>query len=463
MRFKYLFILLIFISGSLLAQVVESNSYENIVTLNQKLFIEVENGDTNAISILIKRGANVNASTYEGVSPLMYAVEYADFDIVKLLIKYGANVNKSPYDGKSPLMSAAEQGLIEIGEMLILNKAKMEEKNKKGFSAIHYAIANENLYFTEMLLFYEDDIERKTKDGSTPLILACYYGDLDIVNLLLETGADIEAKDNGGYTSIMVASQNGYLEIVNSLLAYQANVNIENNYGHSALSYAVKNGQTELVNVLIENNANTELIIDNRYNLLYLADKYNHYDIKTILKENGVNNKNIFYFDKVFLNSGINFSSKDAMFHINGGVSESRKKIGVGLSYYKRFGYVPILELREDFISQYYENRSMIGFYMSKEFEFYEITDITKVGMVLTLEELFTYGKYKALNRKPKGSFVTSPAIGLYYRKGGIFTSFKYQFVKTRVDEFPPSRWLLNIGFDILIKRNLAKDKIINW
>ncbi len=463
MKLKLFIGVLILLSITVFSQQDNYLSYEQRIALNQKLLEEVENGDTVAVQKLLGQGADVDAATYEGVSALMFSVIFTNYDVARMLVVHGADVNKTPYDGKTPLMEAAEQELIEIGELLILNKANLAQEDFKGNTAMHYAVTNGNYYFTEMLLFYEDTTEHKTKDGSSPLILAAYFGYTDICELLLQYGAELESKDNNGFTPLMAASQQGQVDVVKLLLSYGADTEIMNDYNQTAICYAVKNGHKDVVELLIDHGANYTISINKGLNLVNLADKYNHYDTKNYLKGLGVKNTKGFYFDKIYITNSINFSSRDALYNISAGLSESTKNFGIGLTWYKRFGFSPVIERDNDIYLQLYENRSLIGFDLFKDFEVFEITNITKLGIRLQIQEAFTYGKYKALERNPKGKFVFSPAVGIYYRKGFFNSSFAYQYLNLKIPEFAKSRYSISIGFDFIYIKNFVKEKYVAW
>lgn len=55
------------------------------------------------VKLLLKRGANPNASDDTGETPLHYAVGEGNIGIVQALLQYNANVNARDHAGKTPL------------------------------------------------------------------------------------------------------------------------------------------------------------------------------------------------------------------------------------------------------------------------------------------------------------------------------------------------------------------------
>lgn len=62
-----------------------------------------------AIKVLVNRGANINAQTNTGVTPLHVSVVSGDVSMVTRLVRLGANLLLKDEKGKTPLMYAKER------------------------------------------------------------------------------------------------------------------------------------------------------------------------------------------------------------------------------------------------------------------------------------------------------------------------------------------------------------------
>src|SRR5439155_24059779 len=71
--------------------------------LDDQLVNAVVNQDKAAIRVLVKRGANVNATRADGATALLWAAHWNDLETVDLFLRAGANVNAADDHGVTPL------------------------------------------------------------------------------------------------------------------------------------------------------------------------------------------------------------------------------------------------------------------------------------------------------------------------------------------------------------------------
>jgi ankyrin repeat protein len=90
---------------------------------------------------MIKAGADVNAKSDEGVTPLQRAAMYGDPRIINAFIQAGADVDaKDSVGGTTPLMIAAGENFTpEMVITLLKLGADPKAKDRKGRMAIYYA------------------------------------------------------------------------------------------------------------------------------------------------------------------------------------------------------------------------------------------------------------------------------------------------------------------------------------
>ncbi len=94
------------------------------------------------VAVLLERGADPNAPTTWGLTPLMIAAEKGgpdDVSFVDELVKAGADVHAADKDGKTALMAAAERGHVGKVRVLLAHGARADANDERGRTALQYA------------------------------------------------------------------------------------------------------------------------------------------------------------------------------------------------------------------------------------------------------------------------------------------------------------------------------------
>ena len=193
------------------------------------------------MSILLERGADVNAQSVLGVTALMLASRLGHPSCISLLVDRGANVNaKNSYDGGTALMKASQKGHPSCISVLLDRGANVDAKNNDGVTALMIASNKEHPSCISLLLDRGADLNAKTNDGYTALMAASQEGHSSCISLLLERGADVNAKNNDGCTALMIASQEGHRSCISLLLVRGSDVNAIANNGFTTASSLTK-------------------------------------------------------------------------------------------------------------------------------------------------------------------------------------------------------------------------------
>ncbi len=97
---------------------------------------------------LVDSGADVNLY---GWPPLIYAAFNGHTAVAEYLLKKGAEVNATTENGSTALLFAARFGHIEVVELLLLNKADPNIANERGATAIDWALKTDNTDIADLL------------------------------------------------------------------------------------------------------------------------------------------------------------------------------------------------------------------------------------------------------------------------------------------------------------------------
>lgn len=192
-------------------------------------------------TVLLERGADVNAKNLFGNTPLHEAINSGKEDIIRVILdaiakRDPALVNEQNGEGETPIVSAAYLGSEEVVSLLLESGADVSIPDSKGFNPLHRAARGGHAEVVEILL------ENETSKGRL---------DLDAATL------------DDRVTALHEAARWGHTEVVETLMKCGADANRQNVSGESALYCAViwgrDWGSSDCAEVLLENGADPTL------------------------------------------------------------------------------------------------------------------------------------------------------------------------------------------------------------
>ncbi len=212
-------------------------------------------GDCQRLRELLAEGLDVNLQ--RGVADearctaLVCAAENGQADAVRLLLKAGANVDEKcggGSDNRTALMHAANKGQIETSRILVEAGASVVARDRSGKSPMHYAAVGGQAEIIRDLAKAGAKADAMSKRGESPLMEAAGGGHVSAVKTLLELGADLNHVNKNGFNALAVAALGGHAEVVKVLLNAGASVMPG---GSSPLRYSASAGHKQVVDLLI--------------------------------------------------------------------------------------------------------------------------------------------------------------------------------------------------------------------
>ncbi len=225
----------------------------------------IAKGRYEAAREFIALGADVNAKSKRGYTPLHSAASKNATAVAVLLLKHGADVNAKSKRGYTPLHSAASKNATAVAVLLLKHGADVNAKNKDGSSPLHHAAWKTARDLAVLLLKHGADVNAKNKYGSSPLHRAAGSNARDVAALLLKHGADVNAKNKDGRSPLHRAAGSNARDVAALLLKHGADVNAKDKYGRPPLNLAIGGGNdvfsTAVARLLLEQGADVNAIL----------------------------------------------------------------------------------------------------------------------------------------------------------------------------------------------------------
>jgi ankyrin repeat protein len=432
--------------------------------INNQLIIVADKGDTAAAWKLIARGANVNVTTYEGVTPLMFAAQNGQTDMVRLLMQHGADADLKPYSGYTALISAIRSGQIQTAEYLIRSGADINLSDNDKVTPLMHAIAVDSFYLPDMLLYYGAAADLKNKQGTDALMLASRSGSFEIAIKLLEAGVDINTVDTEGNTPLHYATLAGQTEMMDLLILNGASPEVKNSSGYTPLSIATAMNNFAAARLLISNGADVNSRINGSLNPLTLAQSNKNDSLVEMLINHEAKAIHRPNFNQFTVGSRYTFNSDDSQLGFTLGMSDSKYNLMACLGFGLRPKAVRILEEPDqNLFYQYWEKKRFISITLEKAFFMRTFGSAFTTGAFAGFSEVLTFGSYKGSNVIPDVRLVINPRIGCIFGYNFLRVKLSYEFMNLHL-KYISNGWL-NVSLEFLLnrKRGRIKTPSMKW
>lgn len=226
--------------------------------------------------ILVDKGAKIDTTDPDGISPVLMAAINGHYDAAVLLLGRGADPNLADRTGRTALFSAVDFHTMPVSNRPSPKDTDSEESSLGLIKALLAKDANVNAQLKSQQP-YRTKLDRgddtMLTTGTTPLLRAAKAGDTDVVHLLLDKGADPKLATRAGITPLMAAAglgtkeedttgrfktESDAIESIKLLLSAGVDINAANGQGQTALYGAALKGSDEIVKFLAEHGANLD-------------------------------------------------------------------------------------------------------------------------------------------------------------------------------------------------------------
>jgi uncharacterized protein len=241
------------------------------------LLFAARQGCVECSRVLVKAGADINATNPNGFSPILLAIINSHYDVAALLLDLGADVNIADETGRTPLYAAVDMHTLPDSNLPWPSELNNQLTSLDLIQALLAHGANVNAQLKKQQP-YRSKVDRGADTmlgtGTTPLMRAAKAGDTEVVKVLLAKGADPKLTTRFGMTPLMAAAGLGTKEedttgrkkteaeaiaAIKLCLDAGADVNAIDNQGDTALHGAAQKGDDQVVQFLVDHGAKLDI------------------------------------------------------------------------------------------------------------------------------------------------------------------------------------------------------------
>lgn len=433
--------------------------------LDYNLMIASSKGLHTEIVRLLSKGASIDAETYEGATPLIFAVANNRITAVNTLLEWNPNIDKKTAGSETPLLIAVKNMNAEIAEALIRAGADIDRHDDHGAAPIHYSAINGDLLMTDLLLYYGADYNIKSYDGTTPLMASIYKGHAYIADLLFQHGANLEARDNEGFTPFLIASQNGDTTIMSILIREGVDLYEKNIHGYNAMALAIQSNHIPAVKLLLEKGDLWNDEEKGGVNPYTVASAFGRKEITTLLESSKIRGGQGFRLDVISLTASVRANNRDLLTGMVLSVREPLLNAGfmAGLDT-KPFRTRVLKETGENEYFQYLDKSSLAYAGLFKDFLLGEKPSGLRISATTSLSAAYNFGpEFSGTNSRPESMLKIMPAAGIRFDRSSLSFSAGIEYLPTEFSRIGPLWGRLGITWNYRLSRVRKNEKIIKW
>ncbi len=207
-------------------------------TGNSLLHIAVRYGHVQMVQLLTQRNIDPNATNKKWDTPL-HQLARADWiddtEIASLLIQAGADLEAKSALGYTPLLRAARDGNVALVTFLIEQGGSMENQTVEGSTALSLAAYSGNIEAVKVLIQHGAVINTRRLNGWMPIHRAASRGHVEVVEILIQHHAELNARV-WGQTPLHLAEKGKHKDVADLLRKYGGITN-QNIYNHIRNAY----------------------------------------------------------------------------------------------------------------------------------------------------------------------------------------------------------------------------------
>ncbi len=450
------------------SQAIDSSDYIPFIfddALDNNLMIAASKGYSSEIIRLINKGADVDAETDEGATPLIFAVSNNKAEAVKTLIEFNPTIDEVTRNSETPLLIAVKNGNAEIAELLIRAGADVNYTDRYDATPLHYASLYGYLNVVDLLLYYDASINAKSLEGTTPLLAAVWAGYDDVADLLTQRGANVEISDNEGYTPFLMASYYGDTLIMDILYKKGANIYAVNKAHLNALSLTIIRGEKSAAEFLFKIGDKWGEMGKDVIDPYEVAAKYQRKDLSNLLQINNIPGQFRHNFDQVSFEISERFFLHDIYTGFSVSFKEPYLNGGIIMGLDTKLWYTRVLlKSSENLFYQYMDKESLAYAGLFKNFALTERPDKINFSLSTALLAGYSFGNtLKGTSVLPENKFKIIPSVSMKMSKWNFDLNIGAEYISSNFYHTGPVWLRLGLSYNYFFDKIKARIKPIRW
>lgn len=197
--------------------------------------------NASVVTKLLNQGANIEARTSQGYTPLQCAAIHGNKTMFNLLLERGARIEIETAKGETilHLTPPANQDCIDILKAALDEGLDIKATSSQGWTPLHKTVYtgtgsldlldDKIVDYIELLLRYGASINECTANYETPLHLATTapIPRASLVEFLVKKGSDVNSKNIEGKTPLHLAAERGRESVFRVLMASGADLSLK--------------------------------------------------------------------------------------------------------------------------------------------------------------------------------------------------------------------------------------------